>query len=226
MAVVLREDIKINGKLYHGVKTYKSSKPLGIVTSEEKEGADRLDKLIEEKIKGLRDETRGKDLIKLKKRKGVLELWHLVGRSLQFVDDESVIKPEDRSFMWEAIWYHLEKIAPELVPGKQIKRRGTFRDHLIQCYKVGKFPWDTIKNSGAWTDWAEFFDSRTISEDGRILGWVLEKTKGDGSLGKHWMRKFYRGLKREFFGKDTTVFPEEELKKKLSDIWEQTKSRN
>lgn len=221
MAVIWREDLKIEGKVYKDRKVYKS---LGFtVTREGEEKAEKLDKLIKAKVKKIKRDVRKRNLLKLKKRKGVLDLWYLVGKHLQFIDETDLISQEERKFIWEAVWYHVEKIFPELIPGKQKKRRGTARDHFRICYELGRFPREVVEKGGIWSEWMEFFDAKTISEDGRILIWVLKKV-GSEKLGKYWLKGFYRSLKKHFSGKITTVFTEKELNKKLESTWRESQA--
>lgn len=224
MVIVSRENVKIRGKVYQDIKTYKSGKPLGAVTNAEKEKADRLDEFIGEEIRKLKGVITRRGLLKFKERKGALKLWHQVGKALQFVDNKKIISPEDRRLVWDTIWYHVEKEFPELPPKKHISRRGTHRDHFLQCYRVGKLSWKAVSKSVSWRDWMDFFDSKTISEDQRVLDWVFKNiNKEADKLTSDSMRKFFYALKREFLGKDTTVFSEEEIEKKLNGVWEQAK---
>lgn len=215
MAVILRETLNIYGKEYPDRKIYKSSS--GLVTKADEEKADELDRLIEEKVKEAKYVVAREGLVRRKGKKGVLKLWYTIGKALQFVGDPSVVSPEDRQFILEAIWYHMEKQAPELIPGEQIKRRGTYRDHFSQCYKLARFPWGAVEKGGNWSNWQEFFDSET-DKDERILTWILRKTRKEKIL-NNWLKTFYRDLKKRVSGKVTTVFTDEELGRLLNEIW-------
>jgi len=215
MTVIWRENLNIKGKTYLDRKVYKSASL--IITKEDESKADELDKLIQKKVKEIQYKAIKKGLMKLKKKKGVLELWYLVGKILQFIDNDQLLKSEDRQFVWEAIWYHFEKIAPKLIPGNQKKRRGTYRDHFLQCYKLGKLSWDVVKNSGNWSDWMEFFDS-TTNEDKRIFDWIQKKVKKE-NLKDYWLKRFYRLLKQKFSRKVTEVFSDKELHEELELLW-------
>lgn len=221
MAVIWREDLTINGKVYPDRKVYKS--PSFVVTKDEEKRAEKLDKFIEAKIREVKRAVQEKGFLGLKKKKGVLELWYLVGKNLQFVDNTKLVPQEDKQFVWEAVWYHVKKIAPELIPGKQRKRRGTYRDHFLQCYKLGKFPWRVIKRGGGWSEWQEFFDSRTINEDCRILEWLFRKIESEPPK-DYWLKSFYRLLKQKFFGKVTEVLSDKDLFQELELVWEKHKT--
>lgn len=221
MAVIWREDLNIKGKVYKDVKVYKSSSY--IVTNDEEKRAEKLDQLIESKINKIKFVAKRKGLLKLKQKTGVLDLWYLVGENLQFIDKSDLILAEDKKFICEAIWYHVEKIAPELIPGKQKKRRGTYRDHFLQCFKIGKFSKEVAKKAGSWSDWVEFFDSSTINEDNRILDWVIKKCNSEITK-NYWLKSFYRLLKREFIGKISTVFSNAELNNRLEQVWNKHKA--
>jgi hypothetical protein len=215
VAVVVREEREIGGKMYSGVKVYLSDRRF--VTKTERDAADKLDKYLEEELRDIREEADSRSLIGLKGKPGVLQLWHFVGSRLGFVDDPAVIPPEDRKYIWRALWDH----AGELAPGekdRQSRKEGSFRDHFRYCYFVGRYPWEEVGKAGNWRAWVEFLDSPWTRNDERIPRWIGNKVKV--SAKRNWLRGLNRRIRQELRSVHTRVLTDEELEERLERIWD------
>lgn len=214
MAVVVREQREIGGRVFEGVKVYLSDERF--VTKAEREAADRLDEFLERKLEEIRKNAAESSLLELKGRPGVLRLWHFVGTQLGFVDDPSIVRPEDRKYIWRAIWDH----ARELAPGERdrnSRKAGAFRDHFRYCYLVGRYSWEEVENAGNWRAWVEFLDSPWTRTDERIHQWIGGKVKA--SARKNWLRRINRRIRQRFKDVHTWVLSDEELERSLEQIW-------
>ena len=111
MAVIVREKKYFDGKEYL-VKVYRTQ-PGKLVTSDEKERAEKLDHLLANRVKQIEQELKSLGLLSLKNKKGkVLRLWYEVGRRLSFVMDTSIVNAEDRENVWRAVYDHTTALTP------------------------------------------------------------------------------------------------------------------
>lgn len=211
MAVIIREERLIGGKKFKDIKVYRSDKLA--VTEEVQKQAQKLDQFIVKTAAEIRDEARKKRLLNLKGKSGALELWYFIGGKLQFVDNPEIVLPEDKKYIWRALWDH----AGELAPGKMNSRSGTHRDHFLYCYKIAKFDEDDVKKGGNWRAWVEFFDSPKIHSDERILDWIGEKMKTINK--KNWVRVLNRNIRQSLKDKDTSFYTKAELYSLLEKVW-------
>lgn len=214
MAVIIREERIIGGKRFPNTKVYKSDKLA--LTGDAKKQAEQLDEYLSRHLRIIEREARAKGLMGLKGRGGALKLWYFVGSKLQFVDNPKIVLPEDKKYIWRAIWDHAGKLAP----GVMNKRTGTHRDHFFYCYRVAKYEWSRVERGGNWRAWVEFLDSPKINTDPRILDWVGVKMIDVQE--KNWIRVINRGLRQELRGKDTSFLNNEELYQFLERVWSNT----
>lgn len=218
MPVIIREERTIGGQKFAGVKVYLSDKDT--LTRAERQQAEGLDVFLERRMKAIADEARKRGLLKLKGKPGVLPLWHFVGeRIASFVDNPEIVRPEDRRFVWRALWDHARKLAPGQKDRKS-RKAGMARDHWRYCYLVYKKSRGSIEHAaraGPWRAWVEFIDRVEIRNDERILDW-LEKVV-DKAHSKDWLRALTKAIHREFDNVYTSVFRSKELEKRLERIW-------
>ncbi len=211
MAVIIREERKIGGKLFKDVKVYRSDK--FAVTEETKKQAENLDEFLSKTLAEIKGEAKSKGLLELKGKSGALDLWYFIGKKLFFVDDPKIVLPEDKKYIWRALWDH----AGDVAPGDLSSRSGTHRDHFLYCYKIAKFDKNDVKRGGNWRAWVEFFDSPKIHSDERILDWIGEKMKT--VINKNWVRVLNRGIRQALKDKDTSFYTKSELCTVLERVW-------
>ncbi|OIO49988.1 MAG: hypothetical protein AUJ39_00010 [Parcubacteria group bacterium CG1_02_42_13] len=211
MAVIIREERTIGGKKFRDIKVYRSDK--FAVTEETQKQAERLDEFLSKTLAEIRKEAGQKKLLKLKGKSGALDLWYFIGKKLQFVDDPKLIPPEDKKYVWRALWDH----AGELAPGEMNSRSGTHRDHFLYCYRIAKFDKGDVERGGNWRAWVEFLDSPKIHSDERILDWIGAKMKTINK--KNWVRILNRNVRQVLKDKDTSFYTKGELYALLEKVW-------
>ncbi len=217
MAVIIREEREIGGTKFPNVKVYRSNSK--ILTKGEREQADRLDEYLEDKMQTIARETRKRSLLKLKGKSGVLALWHFVGQELAFVDDPKIVPPEDREFIWRALWDH----AGELAPGekeRKSRKAGSARDHWRYCYLVCKKSRGSLEyaeRAGNWRAWVEFIDRMETRNDERFLNWIEKKMESAPQKG--WLRIITKGIHKSFNKLHTSFLTPEELEERLEKVW-------
>jgi len=221
MAVVVLEKKLMEGKEYE-VKVYKIK--LGkLLTLEEKEKADRFERILSERIKKIETDMEKNGLLSLKGKKGkVLKLWYEVGKNLSFVMDTSLVDPEERQYVFRAIYDHTKKLNPGPLTKRVLRDPAT--SHFSYCYKLSTFTWDFVKSAGDWTSWSEFFDRRETKNNENIIKWLSSKVKGEKIKSRqNWLRPLTKEIHKEFLNKDTIVFSPEELYDKLDKIFNDLK---
>jgi len=220
MPIIVREEQVIRGKTFQGVKVYKSDN-LQPLTKDLRAQAEKLDKIIDKKMREIESEMKTTGLLELKGKGGVIRLWYEIGKRLQFFDSVNLVKPEDRRYLWRALYDH----AGELKPGPLSERvkRSPETSHFAYCYRLARnFTWDFVQSAGDWTAWSEFLDSPVIRDDPRIIEWLATKQKLAVITGskQDWLRKLNREIRRRFKGYDTTTLKETELKPELESIFD------
>lgn len=224
MPVIIREKREIDGKM-QTVKIYKTDR---FLTREAKEQAEKLDSVLSRRMKEIEKEIGKSKLLKLKRRRGVIKLWFEVGRRLSFVSDPAIVPLEDQKFVWRALYDH----AKTIVPGPGRSRAESYeRNHFRYCALLAKFDWDFVDVVGNWRSWVEFFDSKRIREDTRIIEWLEQRSRkkptenwklfAKGVKPKHF-RKLTKAIRQNLKKKDTTVLSTSELLSKLDEIFERT----
>lgn len=214
MAVIVRETRTIGGKRYDNVKVYKSTT---LVTPKAERKAEDLDLLLEQKMREIESNMTDRGLLRLKGKRGVLRLWYQVGKALSFVDDVEVEPPDDRIYVWRALYDH----AGELTPSKPGQRASELiRNHFRQSYQLGRLEWNFVKEAGTWSAWKDFFENKRVRNDERIIRWLIEASKkGPRRPVKSWLRKLTRGVNSRFLTRDTTVLGDDELMAELDEVY-------
>jgi hypothetical protein len=219
MTVIVREQRKIGGKELV-VKIYKSKH---FVTQAEKNQAEKLDHFIEARMKEIVRELKEKGLVELKGKKGVVKLWYEVGKCLSFVMDKAVVPEDDREFIWQALYDH----SGELNPGKSRVDRPE-SNYFRYCYNLAQLEWDLVRLGGDWTSWVEFFDSKRIREDRRIIDWLISRSREKPSekwlkfmkgARQDWIRRLTKPIRHRFQNRATTELNDEELFRELDEIF-------
>lgn len=223
MAVIVREK-RIMGGREVVVKIYKSKH---LVTRADKEQAEKLDRFLQEEMKEIAREMKKSGLLGLKGKKGVLKLWYEIGKRLFFIKDKTIVPEDDREFIWQALYDH----AGDLHPGKSRMNRPK-TNYFRYCFLIAQFDWDFVK-MGDWTSWVEFFDSKRIREDRRIIEWLLSRSKEKPSpewieftrgAKQDWIRKLTKPIRNCFKNRATTELTREELFSELDDIFNEISS--
>mgnify|MGYP006304087153 CR=1 FL=1 len=216
MTVIVRHEIDKNSGYATEYEEYKSIKRF--LTKADIEQAEKLDEYLEKKFRKIYNDLENKGL--LENGRGSLERWYALGKHLQFVDDEDIVPPEDRSqdsYIWEAFWHH----APKGVrPGPPNSRTGTKRDHFRECYKLAQIPYKVVESVGNWSDWVNFLETPSVMDDERIIVWVGNNMNG---VSRKQLREFTKLLRKRFNNRVTEVLSEDELAEELCNILEKAK---
>jgi hypothetical protein len=218
MAVIVRERRVIGGQEFSDVKVFLSNKDA--ITKAERQRAEQLDSFLDETMRRTIKEAQRRGLLSLKGKPGVLPLWYFVGGQLAaFIDRPDIVPPEDKKFVWRALWDH----AGELAPGdsdRKSRKVGLARDHWRYCYlvyKKSKGSIDHAERAGTWRTWVEFIDRVETRNDERILDWferVVERAPPKG-----WLRILTKAVHEDLNRVHTSVLTTEELEDRLERIW-------
>lgn len=226
MAVVVRERRQLGGVWTDRVPVYKSDR---MVTADAQRRADALDLVLARKAREIEGYLRAKGLLELKGRPGVLRLWYELGKRLSFVDSLPVDPPEDRKYVWRALYDHM----PDLVPGPGRGRADRGDSHFKYCYLVSRLDWNSVAKAGDWTSWVEFLDSARIRDDERVLEWLSKRTTDatpdwiefTASSRQSWVRPLAKALRQQLRGRDTSVLSTDELETELDSVFRDVSSR-
>lgn len=192
MAVIIKKD---NGKPIFNTLN---------VSEEERQRALKLDKIISEKIPKIEKEWEKKRMKKKSGRKIDIKKAYQIGKQLaKIVDDEILVSPNERRWVWKAIREMYLKTT-------SIKTRGRTRDDLEYLYMASKFPFTFIKNFSL-DAWKRLLDSPSVREDKRFEKWIKEKIRNSGEISRSSIRKFTKNLYGLIKNKDTTVLSDQEL---------------
>jgi hypothetical protein len=222
MAVVVRQEQVIAGKVRQGIATYHSTRP---VTAAQQLQAERLDEELRLRMAAITEEVDAGRWLSLKNKPGVVRLWWEVGQRLRAFAGEIDVGPEeDRQFLWRALYDH----APQLIPGRVGSRAARLQNsHFYYCYLLGKYPWDKVRGVGDWTSWVEIFDSERIRGDDRILDWLVDRV---GSAHPDWQafidrrqmswfRPLAKALRARFDRRDSKGLESDELYGELDEVF-------
>lgn len=200
MAVIVRKRAIINGKEIIMTPFLGEGK----LTKEDMEKARKLDKYLEQKMNQIFKEMKRERLLNT----NALKKWHALGEKLSFIDDKSLVKPEDvnNRYIWRAIRQHcplelLPRGTPKTGVGatKGARRDGRKYDHLHYCYQCGKYSWEDISWVGNWFNWITLMESPGLMRDPRVIPAMKQIVKSLGrTITKNEFRAFAKSL-RKFF---------------------------
>lgn len=204
MAVILRKKVVINGKEIIMTPFLGEGK----ITKEEMEKARKLDKYLANKMNLIFEEMRKEGFLNL----GALQKWHALGEKLSFIEDRSLVNPEDviNGYIWLAI---RQQCPLQLLPkGTQkidvsattgARREGKKYDHLHYCYQLGKYKWEDINWVGNWFNWITLMESPGLMRDPRIIPIMKEIVNRLGrTITKNEFRAFAKSLRKFFSTKE------------------------
>lgn len=219
MAVIVRRKAIINGKEI--IITPFSGD--GKITKDDMEKARRLDKYLEQKMNHILKEMKREEYLNA----NALKKWYALGEKLSFVNDKSLVNPEDvnNGYIWRAIRQHCPL---ELLPrGTQktdvgattkARREGKKYDHLHYCYQLGRHKWEDINWVGEWFNWITLMESPGLMRDPRVLPIMKQIIRSLGrTITKNEFRAFAKSL-RNFFStkwkyRDTSGVSDSEIVK-------------
>lgn len=180
-------------------------------TGEEEKLAQELDALLSQRIPEIEAELITDGLMSAEiltgeapAKGGNVELWYELGRRLQpIAEDQRLVKPAERRWLWTAIrMYATSRILR--------KDRGKSRLHLDYCYRVSKLPWECVERFH-WDDWVYLLDSKSFRQEPRADQWIQSRVKRLTALSRWQVRHLVQRFNATFKKKDTSVFTDKEL---------------
>jgi len=201
-----------------GQRVYKT---LGYMAYDDKKRADALDEFLHKKIEEIEGKAAGDGLLELKGKPGAVRLWYFVGVELRQLWDEvrKTFKLPDTliGVFMKAVYDNSQKLRPGSGRADRYKN-----SYFYYCYLISKFPWNVVEDSGTWTEWVEFLDSKRIRNDPRIIEWfadrrVTELREGRNYTREQWFRGITRKIRNNLRNIDTTVLERDELFQMLDD---------
>jgi hypothetical protein len=206
MAVVVR---KKDGKYYQMVG--------GIGLSQaDREQADRLDSLLESKLKELIEDLSRRGLMPAEKGGGSLKPYWELGRVLRSV-------AESRDFPHKAelplLWLNAKIYLPETL---LYANRGPNREHLWYCYRLGGYT-EALVTKMNWGEWVTLFDSSGINQEPRFDIWFQGNLgRLQSRLDREWIRMFAACINEMLGNIDTADLGDQELSNCYECAWDIT----
>jgi hypothetical protein len=143
---------------------------------------------------------------------GALRKWHALGEKLSFIEDRSLVNPEDvnNGYIWLAIRQHCPlQLLPKGTQKTDVgattgaRREGKKYDHLHYCYKFGKYKWEDINWVGSWFNWITLIESPGLMRDPRVMPIMKEIVNRLGrTITKNEFRAFAKSLRKFFSTKE------------------------
>jgi len=164
-------------------RIYQSLGSLGS-TQQDRSRADKLDKVLEQRIKRLLKDLKRTGLTPEKAGKGSAAAYWEVGRALRDVaDNEKLLDRAELPLFWQNAKIY---IPAEL----RYRERGPYREHLWYCYRLGGYPKE-LADKMSWGEWVTIFDSTGINQELRFDGWFKTKlSEQQEHVGRSWIRMF------------------------------------
>lgn len=131
--------------------------------------ADRLDARLARRIVSLVNSLKKMGLMPRKKGTGTLMAYWLVGKALREVTNNKKDFPYEAEF--PLFWQNAKIYLPEEL---LYKERGSHREHLWYCYRLGGYPKKFVKKM-RWGEWVTIFDSPGIKQEPRFDQWFHDK---------------------------------------------------
>jgi hypothetical protein len=215
MAVIVIKLVRI-GDSETPLKTYQ---PLGSLSKEEREQADRLDEYLQSKVPDISRIV----LEKARRSTSPLRRWYLLGQELRKMVQTPVLLLRadlESGLIWDAVWQYIpDDLKPErssdATPYSEKRRRR--KDHLTLCYEISQFKWADVKWMRRWNDWYEIASRPGLTRDIRVLQSLGKAISG---LKEYPSGTQFREIAKslaEFFPtkqlRDTSGFSDEHIRK-------------
>lgn len=159
---------------------------LGALTSTDRDRnrADRLDRLLQRKILKLNKDLKRRKLFPKKGKKGGIETYWEVGKTLRDIADQSNLLDKAELPLF---WQNAKMYIPEEL---LYRERGPYREHLWYCYRLAGYPKDLV-NKMSWGEWVTIFDSTGINQEIRFDEWFKDKLlQQKEHIDRSWVRLF------------------------------------
>jgi hypothetical protein len=210
-------------------KGHKVYKTLGYMAYDDKKRADALDEFLDKKILKIEEQMEKNGLLELKGKPGAVKLWYSVGVELRKLWNEvkSTFDLPDTliTVFIKAAYDNSQKLKSRSGRADRFKN-----SYFYYCYLIAEFPWNVVEDSGTWTEWVEFLDSKRIRDDHRIVKWFTDRRvmslRNDKRFTREqWFRSITRGIRNVLRNIDTRVLEQDELFQILNKILETVEER-
>jgi len=146
--------------------------------------ADKLDHVLEQRIKRLLKDLKRKGLTPEKAGRGSTAAYWEVGTALHDVaDNRKLLDKAELPLFWQN--------AKMYIPAElRYRERGPYREHMWYCYRLGGYPGE-LAGKMSWGEWVTIFDSTGINQELRFDGWFKAKlSEQQEHVGRSWIRMF------------------------------------
>lgn len=157
----------------------------GLVTTQQDRGrADRLDRMLEQRIKRLIADLKRKRLLPQKAGEGSTATYWEVGKALREVAAHKELFDEAELPL---LWQNAKMYIPTEL---RYRDRGPYREHLWYCYRLASYPGE-LASKMSWGEWVTIFDSTGINQELRFDEWFNTKLSHQPErIGRRWIRIF------------------------------------
>ncbi|WP_252502758.1 hypothetical protein [Sporosarcina sp. Marseille-Q4943] len=191
-------------KNMNGKKAY-----VGILSPEEIEAAEQLMESLLHAIPELEEDLGKKFGESIKRNR--LEYAHEYGTRLRELLNQFEVKEYQRKIFFEQI----RNFASQDV---DLPRDRSEERHVLNYYyKIAKFPLEEARLIN-WSEWSQLYDIPAISKEDRIIDWLIFKSK-ETKIQRELFREIMTGIRLFSKDKDLSVFNEEQLFKKLDQVY-------
>ena len=181
--------------------------------------ADEFDAILIKKMKESRELLKRMGYFEMKNK---LQKHHLLGETLQFLDDLELLPKcdPDHENIWRALYDYAPDLAPKKIPTDEARIAGK-RNFFLNSYRLGQLSLDTLNQIGTWSNWNDIYmvfasNPKLWDDWERLLNWILMKSKKTNKIERSTLRetlKIFRKIlgKRTKVKRDTTVLTDSEL---------------
>lgn len=169
---------------------------LGLLSPEELEEANQMQKYLEEFIPALEEK------LNAKYNRRVVAYAHEFGIELKKLVEKFQIKGIQEKLFWDQIRDFASS------DDKRPQDRGN-RKIYDYYYKLSFYDLDDIENVN-WGEWSYLFDVKEVMKEERIINWLAEKAKTK-KISRDPFRLFMTGIRLFIKDKDTSVFDDQQL---------------
>lgn len=189
----------------------------------DKEQADRLDSLLETRLKELIQDLSQRGLMPAEKGEGSLKTYRELGRVLRSVSESSDFPHKAELPL---LWQNAKIYLPATL---LYTNRGPYREHLWYCYRLGGYS-EALAVKMNWGEWVTVFDSSGINQEPRFDVWFQKKLcQFKPRLDRDRIRMFTSCINEMLGNIDTADLEDQELfycyecAWDLTDLWQAAK---
>lgn len=196
------------------------------LTKKARKLAEQFDVILARKMRKVKKMLRKQGYFRMKPG---LSKYHLLGKSLQVLDDLKLLSKcdPDRENIWRALYDYAPKLAPRKMPASEERSVGK-RNFFLNSYRLGQLSQDTLEKMGTWSNWQDVYmvfagNPRLWEDWKRVLDWILKRSDKNGKINRTKLREALKVVrkavgKRAKVKRDTTVLTDSELNELLGAV--------